>query len=103
MSSRPGTCRRFRRKTLTTVFSISLALTSGRDMATVISGISISGISDTGSLREATIPSMMSARKVIVTATGRVIRNLTIFSVYDMIYLFTEEQGAGSRERRAGG
>jgi len=45
---------------------------------------------------------MMSARKVIVTATGRVIRNLTIFSVYDMIYLFTEEQGAGSRERRAG-
>jgi len=45
---------------------------------------------------------MMSARKVIVTATGRVIRNLTIFSVYDMIYLFTEEQGAGSGVLRAG-
>jgi len=74
----PCTCMRFRRRTDTTLFSSSLALTSGRETATVISGISISGINETGKRFDATMPRRSNARKVITTATGREIRNLTM-------------------------
>ena len=78
MSSTPSTCIRLLRRTLTTLLSISRELMSGRETATVISGISMSGISDTGSLPEAAMPRTITARKLIITATGRCTRNLTM-------------------------
>jgi hypothetical protein len=48
------------------------------------------GISDTGSLPEATIPNIINARKVIITATGLVIKNFTIILKNQInYYLFT--------------
>jgi hypothetical protein len=97
MLSIPWTCIRFLRIILTTVFSSSLALTSEREIATVISGISISGISDTGNRVEATKPSISNAMKVMMTAIGREIRNLVILTN------FCEEQRAQGEGQRAQG
>jgi len=45
---------------------------------------------------------MINARKVIITATGRVIRNFTIFSLIG-IFQKNKKRQAGGRGRGAGG
>ena len=70
-----ATCKSWERMRRTTLFSSWRAEVLGEDICTVISGMEMSGRSDTGRVKYVITPSITAARNDIITATGLWMRN----------------------------